>query len=90
MLPKESRSPYVGAGRGTTPAAVAWFFGNNFRSVFFFMGETAWFSSDQPHEAAPGWILWFGAAFPRYKGICLFGRFFFTCSKKKKKNTAFR
>ena len=30
-------------------------------------GGTALLSSDQPHEAAPGWVRWFDAAISRYK-----------------------
>ena len=30
------------------------------------MQQTAWVPSDQPHEAAPGWVWWCGAAISRY------------------------
>ena len=35
-----------------------------------------WVSSEQLHEAAPGWVWWFDAAISRYKEkTCLFVRF---------------
>ena len=33
------------------------------------MDRNAWLPSDQPHEAAPGWVWWFDAAISRYLGI---------------------
>jgi len=46
------------------------------------MGKTACVSSDQPHEAAPGWVWWFDAAISRYKEkTCLFVRFFYVQPK---------
>jgi len=45
------------------------------------MDKTAWLPSDQPHEAASGWVWWLEAATSRYKEkICLFVRFS-TCSQ---------
>ena len=42
------------------------------------MQKTACVSSDQPHEAAPGWVWWCDAAISRYHNNikCLFARFF--------------